>query len=423
MNNYLKKYSNYFLGLGGLLLLMYFLDVVPYRFRNAPESLRLFFPIILIIIGLIGKFLDNNNSNFHQSSQNSNDQLNYQNSTVFEKDIIKETHSGFSNQESNSEITNMSPNDWIKQNPGKSLNDYYVWKQKNIAQKDTPIESDSKEQQYFNKNQYTNRNPNINENLVKDEFRIDKKGLTYLYKKEDIENFIKEGKISSSTKIWKRDWYEWKCVKDTEFNYLLRKETMKFNVYPYIIGILIGIIFIIIKYPHLVNHFANDTSENTQLTNYDTGEVFEVANEDLEIKMTQEEAEYECSQLGNGWRLPSISELKIIYEELHKVGLGEFKDETYWSSDGYDFDFAIGSAPYNPNILPQDLVRIPKWVRAVRSLKIPSSKTETIIIEKQQQPSYSNKCDWCGKGFNGNLGWGYFYCSKSCYYTDPQNNR
>jgi hypothetical protein len=229
------------------------------------------------------------------------------------------------------------------------------------------------------------------------EYKVNTKGLSDLYKKEEIEKFIKEGKVSSRTKIWKHEWYEWKSVKDTEFNYLLRKETMKFNVYPYIIGILIGIIFIIIKYPHLVNHFANDTSENKQLTNYDTGEVFEVANEDLEIKMTQEEAEYECSQLGNGWRLPSISELKIIYEELHKVGLGEFKDETYWSSDGYDFDFAIGSAPYNPNILPQDLVRIPKWVRAVRTKILSPKNNDNGIIIDEKRETFCPNCNGTGK--------------------------
>jgi hypothetical protein len=131
MNNYLKKYSNYFLVLGVLLLAMYFLDVVPYRLRNAPASLRLFGPIIFIIVGFIGKFLENEKSNNPQTIQNMNEQMNYQNQSIFEKDIFHETNQFYSNQETNREVKNLTPNEWFKQNPGKSLNDYYMWRNRN----------------------------------------------------------------------------------------------------------------------------------------------------------------------------------------------------------------------------------------------------------------------------------------------------
>jgi hypothetical protein len=144
MNNYLKKYSNYFIGIGVVLLLMYFLDIVPFRFRNAPESLRLFMPIIFIIVGIIGNFLENENSNISHYSENN----------------------------------------------------------------DQPFDNEK--------------------------YRVDKKDLTGVYSKDEIEKFIKAGRILSKTKIWKQDWYEWKSVKDTEFHYLLRKEN-NFQLKPFII--------------------------------------------------------------------------------------------------------------------------------------------------------------------------------------------
>lgn len=32
-----------------------------------------------------------------------------------------------------------------------------------------------------------------------------------------------------------------------------------------------------------------------------------------------------------GWRMPSIDELEIMYEQLHKNGKGNFIDSQYWS--------------------------------------------------------------------------------------------
>lgn len=309
MNNYLKKYSNYFIGIGVVLLLMYFLDIVPFRFRNAPESLRLFMPIIFIIVGIIGHFLENENSNISHHSDNN----------------------------------------------------------------DQPFDNEK--------------------------YRVDKKDLTGVYSKDEIEKFIKAGRILSKTKIWKQDWYKWKSVKDTEFHYFLRQDSNKFNFYPYIIGVLIGVIITIIKFPHLVNFFTNNASENIELTNYDSGEIFEVANEDLEIKLTQEEAKSKCSELGNGWRLPTIDELKIMYDELHKNGRGDFNDESYWSDDGYEFDFASGlDNPYNSNILPQDRVNIPNWVRAVRTISLTRNSDNRIIIEEdEKRETFCPNCNGTGE--------------------------
>lgn len=47
---------------------------------------------------------------------------------------------------------------------------------------------------------------------------------------------------------------------------------------------------------------------------------------------------------GDGWRLPTKVELKIIYEELHEKSLGDFGNVNYWSciEDEEDSDYAYG---------------------------------------------------------------------------------
>ena len=55
MKNYFIKYSNYFIVIGAILLVMYFLDIVPWKFRNAPELLRWFLPLIFLFVGIAGK--------------------------------------------------------------------------------------------------------------------------------------------------------------------------------------------------------------------------------------------------------------------------------------------------------------------------------------------------------------------------------
>jgi hypothetical protein len=132
MNNYLKKYSNHFIGIGSVLLAMYFFNIVPYRFRNAPESLRLFAPIIFIIIGIIGKFIENEKYIINQPSQSINHELNNKNKPLFEREIMNESDFNFQNQQKKTESTNLTPNEWLKQNPGKTLNDYFFWRNNNV---------------------------------------------------------------------------------------------------------------------------------------------------------------------------------------------------------------------------------------------------------------------------------------------------
>lgn len=72
----------------------------------------------------------------------------------------------------------------------------------------------------------------------------------------------------------------------------------------------------------------------------------EIAQFDIPMSMTWEEADAVCASLGEGWRLPTLEELKDMYK--HRERIGEFiteieEDEAvellyYWTSDDYPAD-------------------------------------------------------------------------------------
>jgi hypothetical protein len=70
-----------------------------------------------------------------------------------------------------------------------------------------------------------------------------------------------------------------------------------------------------------------------EILNQKTGKKIQIADNDLDKKMDWHSAQIFCSKLGEGWRLPSITELEIIFKELHQQGIGGFKPDYYWSSN------------------------------------------------------------------------------------------
>jgi hypothetical protein len=97
-----------------------------------------------------------------------------------------------------------------------------------------------------------------------------------------------------------------------------------------------------------------------------TGEKLQIANKDFSSQMNWYDAIDACEKLGSGWRLPTLEELKAMYEELHKKGQGNLK-YAYWSSTegsnslAWAFPFDDGNAfRFNKNYT--------NYVRAVRAL-------------------------------------------------------
>lgn len=82
-------------------------------------------------------------------------------------------------------------------------------------------------------------------------------------------------------------------------------------------------------------------------------------------KMTWDEAVEKVKELGDGWRLPTITELQLIWDSEHK----DLFKEAYWSSSEYNsgyawlFNFSNGST--------NNFVKVSSYyVRAVRDLTI-----------------------------------------------------
>ena len=93
---------------------------------------------------------------------------------------------------------------------------------------------------------------------------------------------------------------------------------------------------------------------------------FEVYCEDLKPSNWNDAIEL-CNKLGDGWRLPTILELQLMYE--NKDYIGNLKDTVYWSSTEY---FANGAWPFNFGFGYPDygLKNSTYYVRAVRSITI-----------------------------------------------------
>lgn len=92
---------------------------------------------------------------------------------------------------------------------------------------------------------------------------------------------------------------------------------------------------------------------------------FEIHPDELG-KMTWDEAVEKVKELGDGWRLPTITELQLIWESEHK---DLFQKESYWSSSEYNsskawlFTFYDGYTSYSGKVNDY-------YVRAVRDLTI-----------------------------------------------------
>ena len=91
----------------------------------------------------------------------------------------------------------------------------------------------------------------------------------------------------------------------------------------------------------------------------------EVAEYDFPIPKNWDNALIACRKLGNGWRLPTINELKYMYQNRNKIG--NFVKSYYWSSNeynnenGWDLYFENGSEGGNDK-------KNTIYVRAIRSL-------------------------------------------------------
>jgi hypothetical protein len=80
----------------------------------------------------------------------------------------------------------------------------------------------------------------------------------------------------------------------------------------------------------------------------------EVAKFDFKQEMNWDDANFQCNNLGNGWRLPNRLELNILFNNMEKIG--GFNKSNYWSATPiglyyYYQDFIMGyKSPADKNM-------------------------------------------------------------------------
>ena len=90
-----------------------------------------------------------------------------------------------------------------------------------------------------------------------------------------------------------------------------------------------------------------------------------VAQYDFPIMLNWQDAKKACEALGNGWRLPTIDELNILYK--NKDIIRGFEKFSYWSSTEH---VSFAWAQYFVNGFQHDYIKNdPYYVRAVRTIK------------------------------------------------------
>lgn len=92
----------------------------------------------------------------------------------------------------------------------------------------------------------------------------------------------------------------------------------------------------------------------------------EIAEKDFITELGWVDANKACSDLGDGWRLPSTNELNILYENISSIG--GFKGILYWSNQntGDDRAYALNLKFGTKKDWKKDNVFN---VRAVRTIK------------------------------------------------------
>ena len=77
----------------------------------------------------------------------------------------------------------------------------------------------------------------------------------------------------------------------------------------------------------------------------------DVYSKDLAKTYSQSDAKDACANLGSGWRLPTYTEIELLYENRSKLGMGGC---CYWTSNqdaqgGYGWFFYWDDKGYMPN--------------------------------------------------------------------------
>ena len=113
--------------------------------------------------------------------------------------------------------------------------------------------------------------------------------------------------------------------------------------------------------------------------------------------MDWNDAKKECKKEGNNWRLPSIDELELMYDNLHSYGEGDFEGEYYWSSSDkgsktevWDLHFGTGEPNFGGKSGYDEYVRAVKTV----SFRIKTAKKKRRKVRNVEDDIEEDEYDY-----------------------------
>ena len=109
------------------------------------------------------------------------------------------------------------------------------------------------------------------------------------------------------------------------------------------------------------------------INSYTMGTSLKIARKDFPDKMTWADAKIACSNLGDGWHLPSKDELEILYENKNKVP--NITNDDYWSSSEFSsssnlYGVRAWNQFFSDGQMINSLIDNKKKVRAIWSKKV-----------------------------------------------------
>jgi hypothetical protein len=120
------------------------------------------------------------------------------------------------------------------------------------------------------------------------------------------------------------------------------KTFLKENFFKFMIG-LSALILSIAVLIYIVSITKSNTSSEDNIIGKPIriGRI-EVAQYDFPKAMKWDIAREVCQKLGEGWRIPTKSELNLIYKNKYKIG--GFINDYYWSSKEFETDYYDNSS-------------------------------------------------------------------------------
>ena len=97
------------------------------------------------------------------------------------------------------------------------------------------------------------------------------------------------------------------------------------------------------------------------------GKKIQIDQNDFAKQLNWSTAKLKCEEIGEGWRLPTISELEEIFENKEQYNFANYGYWTYWSIEELNEEESIAFSGVEGNVITE-LKEAEFYVRAVKNI-------------------------------------------------------